>query len=111
MAATEGAGVIALHRISQPEHELYVNPDLIQVVEANPDTVITLANGVRLVVAESPAEVAQLVREWRVAHPRPTRTEPVAVADARASAGRLGAGRARSPQQPVSSTTEKSGCE
>jgi flagellar protein FlbD len=80
--------VIAVHRISQPEHELYVNPDLIQVVEANPDTVLALVNGVRLVVIESPAEVARLVREWRVAILTDSH-QPVAVADARASAGRL----------------------
>ena len=39
--------MIAVHRITQPDHELYVNPDLIQVIEANPDTVIVLANGNR----------------------------------------------------------------
>jgi flagellar protein FlbD len=59
--------VIAVHRISQPDHELLVNPDLIQYVEANPDTVIALANGTRLVVIETPAEVASRVREWRAA--------------------------------------------
>jgi flagellar protein FlbD len=57
--------VIAVHRITQPDHELYVNPDLIQVIEANPDTVIVLVNGTRFVVAESAAEVTALVREWR----------------------------------------------
>jgi uncharacterized protein YlzI (FlbEa/FlbD family) len=57
--------VIAVHRITQPDHELYVNPDLIQVIEANPDTVIVLATGTRVVVAETAADVADLVREWR----------------------------------------------
>jgi uncharacterized protein YlzI (FlbEa/FlbD family) len=57
--------VIAVHRITQPDHELYVNPDLIQVIEANPDTVIVLANGNRFVVSETATEVAGLVREWR----------------------------------------------
>ena len=51
--------MIAVHRLTQPDHELYVNPDLIQVVEANPDTVIVLTNGTRFVVAETPAEVAR----------------------------------------------------
>jgi flagellar protein FlbD len=59
--------VIAVHRITQPDHELYVNPDLIQVIEANPDTVIVLANGTRFVVSETAAEVAELVLEWRAA--------------------------------------------
>ena len=57
--------MIVVHRITQPDHELYVNPDLIQVIEANPDTVIVLANGNRFVVSETAAEVAQLVRQWR----------------------------------------------
>ncbi len=69
--------MIAVHRITQPDHELYVNPDLIQVIEANPDTVIVLANGTRFVVSETATEVAELVRQWRasivsaVEHPSP----------------------------------------
>ena len=35
-------------------------------VEAHPDTVIMLATGSRVVVAESPQEVSDLVRDWRV---------------------------------------------
>jgi flagellar protein FlbD len=57
--------MIPVHRISQPDHELYVNPELIQTVEANPDTVISLTNGSKFVVAETPAEVVRLVRDWR----------------------------------------------
>ncbi len=69
--------MIAVHRISQPDREVYVNPDLIQVIEGNPDTVIVLCNGTKFVVAETPAEVAGLVREWRASiltateHPSP----------------------------------------
>jgi len=57
--------MIALHRIVRPDHDFYINPDLIQMVEANPDTVVTLTNGSRFVVAESPAEVAERVAGWR----------------------------------------------
>ncbi|HET6849728.1 MAG TPA: flagellar FlbD family protein [Gaiellales bacterium] len=57
--------MIALHRLVNPEHPLYLNPDLLQQVEANPDTVVTLTNGSRFVVAESPGEVADLVADWR----------------------------------------------
>jgi flagellar protein FlbD len=57
--------VIAVHRITQPDHDLFVNPDLIQVIEANPDTVIVLVNGTRFVVSETAAEIADLVRAWR----------------------------------------------
>ena len=82
--------MIAVHRITQPDHELYVNPDLIQVIEANPDTVIVLANGTRFVVSETAAEVTDRVRRWRAsivaAIERPSR------ADARrAGYGRLAA--------------------
>jgi flagellar protein FlbD len=56
--------MIPVHRLTQPEHELYLNPELIQTVEANPDTVISLTNGSKFVVAESPAQVARLVRDW-----------------------------------------------
>jgi uncharacterized protein YlzI (FlbEa/FlbD family) len=80
--------VIAVHRINQPEHELYVNPDLIQLVEANPDTVLAFVNGIRLVITETPADVARLVRDWRVAILSDSH-QPLAVADARTSAGRL----------------------
>jgi flagellar protein FlbD len=82
--------VIAVHRITQPEHELHVNPDLIQVIEANPDTVIVLANGTRFVVSETAAEVTVLIREWRAsivaAVERPSRAHA-----RRAGYGRLAA--------------------
>src|ERR1700746_1135009 len=54
--------MIGLHRITQPAQEFFLNPDLIQVVEAHPDTVITLTNGSRYVVSETPAEVVALVQ-------------------------------------------------
>jgi flagellar protein FlbD len=57
--------MIELHRLGQPE-PFHLNPDLIVTVEAHPDTVITLATGTRVVVAESPQEVSDLVRDWRV---------------------------------------------
>ncbi len=57
--------MIVVHRLTHPESPLYINPDQIQLVEANPDTVVTLINGSRFVVGESPAEIAALVRTWR----------------------------------------------
>ena len=57
--------MIELHRLGQPE-PFHLNPDLIVTVEAHPDSVITLATGTKIVVAESPAEVSDLVRDWRV---------------------------------------------
>jgi uncharacterized protein YlzI (FlbEa/FlbD family) len=57
--------MIELHRLGQAE-AFHLNPDLIVTVEAHPDTVIQLATGARVVVTESPDEVGDLVRDWRV---------------------------------------------
>ncbi len=82
--------MIAVHRITQPGHELFVNPDMIQVIEANPDTVIVLVNGTRVVVAESAAEITELVRAWRVSILTATE-HPSPAAGRRAAYGRLAA--------------------
>ena len=58
--------MITLHRLGHAEHELHINPDLIVTIEATPDTVITLANGSKLLVSEDPARVAEAVRHYRV---------------------------------------------
>jgi flagellar protein FlbD len=42
-----------------------VNPDLIEKAEATPDTVITLVDGHKFVVAESVPDVVDRVRAWR----------------------------------------------
>jgi flagellar protein FlbD len=42
-----------------------VNPDLIEKAEATPDTVITLVDGHKFVVAEPVTEVVHRVRAWR----------------------------------------------
>jgi flagellar protein FlbD len=57
--------MIELHRLGQAD-AFHLNPDLIVTVEAHPDTVITLATGTRVVVAEAPEQVSELVRDWRV---------------------------------------------
>jgi flagellar protein FlbD len=57
--------MITLHRLGIRSEELQLNPDLITTVEAHPDTVITLATGSKVVVAEAPDEIADAVREWR----------------------------------------------
>jgi flagellar protein FlbD len=38
---------------------VYVNSDLIEVVERNPDTVLTLVSGNRLTVQETPEQIAE----------------------------------------------------
>jgi flagellar protein FlbD len=57
--------MIPVHRLTHPDEPVYVNPDLISTIEANPDTVLTFVNASKLVVAESPGEVTELVCDWR----------------------------------------------
>jgi flagellar protein FlbD len=59
--------MIHLHRLGHADERVLVNPDLVAFVEANPDTVVTLTTERRIVVAETPEEVVEAVREWRVA--------------------------------------------
>jgi flagellar protein FlbD len=57
------AEVIQLSRLDgQP---FFLNPDHVQTLEATPDTVITLNLGQKLVVRESPADVATRILRFR----------------------------------------------
>ena len=72
--------MIVLHRLGHNAEQFHLNPDLIMFVEANPDTVITLTTGTKIVVVETPARVSDAVRLYRTeilrdALQRP-RTEP-----------------------------------
>ncbi|MCL2091195.1 MAG: flagellar FlbD family protein [Micrococcales bacterium] len=42
-----------------------VNPDLIQRIDSAPDTILTLIDGTKYIVAEPMAEVIALVHEYR----------------------------------------------
>lgn len=55
--------MIVLTRLNGPAFAL--NPDLIERVDANPDTVVTLIGGTKYVVAESLEELVARVREFR----------------------------------------------
>lgn len=58
--------MIILHRLGQDGTELHLNPDLIVTIEAHPDSVVTLSTGAKVVVGETPDQVRDAVREWRV---------------------------------------------
>lgn len=58
--------MISLHRLGHQAEEFHLNPDLIVTVEANPDTVITLTTGTKVVVAEAPERVVEEIRAYRV---------------------------------------------
>ncbi len=55
--------MILVHRLKG--EPLYLNADLIEFVESTPDTVITLVDGRKMVVAESPQEVVDRSRLFR----------------------------------------------
>jgi flagellar protein FlbD len=44
---------------------IYINPDLIQTVEATPDTVITLVSSKKMIVKDTPQEIAERYIEYR----------------------------------------------
>jgi uncharacterized protein YlzI (FlbEa/FlbD family) len=56
--------MITLHRLGHYDEPFMLNDDLIVSVEACPDTVVSLATGSKIVVAESPEELAEAVRSW-----------------------------------------------
>ena len=45
--------------------KIYINPELIQTVEATPDTIITLLNSNKFVARESPEQIAERFIEYR----------------------------------------------
>jgi flagellar protein FlbD len=51
--------MITLHRLGHPGEEFLINHDMIVSVEANPDTVIRLTGGEKILVAETPRDVAE----------------------------------------------------
>lgn len=58
--------MINLNRLGHSDEPFQLNPDMIVVVESTPDTVITLATGAKVVVAETPEQVSDAVRGYRV---------------------------------------------
>jgi flagellar protein FlbD len=44
---------------------MYINPELIQSVESTPDTMITLAGNKKLIVRDTPQEIAERFIEYR----------------------------------------------
>jgi len=58
--------MITLHRLGHNSEPFQLNPDLIVSVEPTPDTIVTLATTAKIVVAETPEQVAAATRAWRV---------------------------------------------
>lgn len=55
--------MILVHRLKG--EPLFINSDLIETIEATPDTVVSLADGRKIVVSEAPDEVVDAARRYR----------------------------------------------
>ena len=55
--------MILVTRLNGPEFAL--NPDLVERADSTPDTVVTLVDGTKYVIAESVEEFIELVRAYR----------------------------------------------
>lgn len=55
--------MIILHRLNGAT--LGLNPDLIERIEANPDTVVTLTDGKKILVRETIDDIVELVTDYR----------------------------------------------
>ncbi len=55
--------MITVHRLRG--EEIFLNADLIESIERTPDTVVTLIDGRRIVVADDPDDIARRVVAYR----------------------------------------------
>ena len=60
--------------------EIVVNADLIETVESTPDTIVTLVDGTRYVVEESPSDLIEKIQTYRAAVLRFTGDQAAAAA-------------------------------
>lgn len=65
--------MIKLTKFKSHDHDFVLNAELIETIEETPDTVITLTNGKKLIVAEGMDEVVRRVMDYRRAMFRNTR--------------------------------------
>lgn len=60
-----GENMIVVRKKTRDAKEIVINADLIEAVEANPDTIITLINGNKIMVQESIEDIVKLVIEYK----------------------------------------------
>jgi flagellar protein FlbD len=87
--------VILLTRLNGPVFAL--NPDLVERADCTPDTVVTLVDGTKYVIAESLPEFVALIRQYRA----------TVVADAQHLVGH--AGQSMQAQAPAMADEDKTG--
>lgn len=105
--------MIRLHRLGHQAEEFHLNPDLIVTVEANPDTVVTLTTGTKIIVAESPEKVTDEVKRYRVeilagsiARRRTSDPQPHGISARRAAQGMLVALDRAQPSEQAADTPD-----
>ena len=57
--------MIIIKKKTRDAKEMVINADLIETVESNPDTIITLINGNKIMVQESVEDIIKLVIEYK----------------------------------------------
>jgi flagellar protein FlbD len=57
--------MIELHRLGRESGPFLLNPDLIQTIDARPDTIVTLTSGEKLSVVERPEDIRHRIASWR----------------------------------------------
>lgn len=57
--------MILVHRLGKEEGLIAINADMIEYIESNPDTLIVLSNGKKIVVRESMEKVIELIIEYK----------------------------------------------
>ncbi len=63
IACGEGKAMIEVTKLN--DARILINPDLIELVEETPDTVMTLTTGRKIIVKESRQDVKNLVKSYR----------------------------------------------
>ena len=55
--------MIKVNKLNRKD-EFYINPSMIEIIEKTPDTVITLINGKKYVVADPLEEILQIIENY-----------------------------------------------
>jgi flagellar protein FlbD len=58
--------MIELHKLSHGREPFYLNPDLVERIDAAPDCHVLLTTGTKIAVCETVDEVVAEIRTWRV---------------------------------------------
>jgi len=56
--------MISVKKLSKDEEEFYINPSLIETIEKKPDTMITLINNKKYIVADTVGELLEKIKDY-----------------------------------------------